>query len=935
MKKGRTGALVLAAVIAASAVLCDITASVKALAAAETAVPFTKYTLTEAELDAAGVQWQGSESFVIYARVTEGGPDSKISASAYLGPDGVGKASTKRLSGRNVLVGNAIQDNIVGLAGTGLYQFPEVKLSRKCQDGGEWLEAYESEFTLTVTIDTEKTDCELLGIVFGNGAVYAYEEGFAPGDIVTESASFDIIVKTQRDLLKMTLDYCEGMDSAKYQPQSWQALQTALSEAKSVYEKEGQEDSVYIEARAALEKVKTAMLFTPTGTAEAPLPYRELTADEIVYEMGVGINLGNTMDGHSNFSPNETSWQSVRTTKAYIKALHDAGFNTVRIPVTWGGTIDRDTYEISGRWMDRVQEIVDYCISQDMYAIINIHHDGAEQSGWLRVAAEDIDAVYEKFECVWRNIAERFKDYDEHLIFESMNEITCMRDDKKNSQEAVDQDTPIIVNLNQIFVNVVRSTGSNNEKRWLAAVAHYANSGNHKQFLLPTDVSDTPHIMFAAHIYKANTNTTWTYDEVYQVVNGLKMMADKFDVPMYLGEYGNRTKEQEGTATGYNDAARAYFSEIVHRACQTAGVVPVVWDQGYGTEGKYQTGLFTYWDRELCVPLFKSITDAMLRGTYLPNNEQHDNWDYTDITESPEIIPITSLALSTEEVMLTIGDSLTVTATTAPADSNDVVLWSTDNDTVATVTRGIIRGRGIGRTTVRAYTQNGTVAKEITVTVNAASGENRAQDITAPAEVAVVKGKSLMLDAGLPEGAEGYLTYKTSDPNVVTVSPTGRIFAVGTGVAYITVTADSGVSRTVRVYSAEDEDIPEAKDDIPISAESAKLSMDAIGDSATLKVKTAAGAVITFVSQDSSVCAVDQSTAVVADENGNAGVTLTAMAVGTATVTAYAANGATVTCEVSVLNEAPSGNAAVWLAAGAAVVVVAAVILLILRKKKA
>ena len=132
-----------------------------------------------------------------------------------------------------------------------------------------------------------------------------------------------------------------------------------------------------------------------------------MTAKEIVEEMGTGWNLGNTMDGHTGFTPMETLWQPYETTKKLMTAVHDAGFNTVRIPVTWGNMIDDENgYAINEQWMSRVQEIVDYCVSQDMYCIINIHHDGAEQTGWLRVGATDLGPVKEKFAGVWKTIAE-------------------------------------------------------------------------------------------------------------------------------------------------------------------------------------------------------------------------------------------------------------------------------------------------------------------------------------------------------------------------------------------------------------------------------------------------------------------------------------------------------------------------------------------------
>ena len=131
------------------------------------------------------------------------------------------------------------------------------------------------------------------------------------------------------------------------------------------------------------------------------LPCKVLTADEMVSEMGTGWNLGNTMDGHNGFTPNETLWQNVETTQEFIKVLHDTGFNNIRIPITWGTMIDdSNDYKIDEKWMSRVQDIVDYAIHMNMYVLINVHHDGAAQSVWLRLASDDSDFVIEKFEAV-------------------------------------------------------------------------------------------------------------------------------------------------------------------------------------------------------------------------------------------------------------------------------------------------------------------------------------------------------------------------------------------------------------------------------------------------------------------------------------------------------------------------------------------------------
>ena len=180
------------------------------------------------------------------------------------------------------------------------------------------------------------------------------------------------------------------MDTSGYQEASVQKLQDALVTAQAVYDKTDSANTVYFSARNALEKVHCNMLFKDSTEQSNPKPFRVLDKDQVIAEMGVGTNLGNTMDGHSGFTPSETAWQGQVTTKKYMKALHDAGYNTVRIPVTWGNMINEDG-SIKEVWMSRVQEIVDYCVSQDMYVIINTHHDDvAKDGGWVSVPMTSI-----------------------------------------------------------------------------------------------------------------------------------------------------------------------------------------------------------------------------------------------------------------------------------------------------------------------------------------------------------------------------------------------------------------------------------------------------------------------------------------------------------------------------------------------------------------
>ncbi len=780
----------------------------------------TETIITITEEDLAGINWQEASKVKVYVKMTEGGPHSVINAMVKLGPDGdngapVGKASSKYLVGSAPLVaksGNMIQTNLVGNAGTGCYVFPDVNLNHTMQDGSAWDEAYANEITVTVTLHTSETNCEFLGLEFNNGAVYPV--GFkAP---VTEAITLDVAPEDKtnqnRDKLQFALDFVAKMNQASYEADSWTGFMNVVDEAKTLLAGTATE-AEYAAMHAKLESTKASMRFVMSDAAANPLPFEALTGDELVFEMGLGTNLGNTMDGHSGFTPSETAWQSAMTTKAYMQALHDAGYNTVRIPVTWGNMITGDIdsgFAINENWLNRVQEIVDYCVSQDMYAIINIHHDGAEQSGWLLVASDEIDEVYYQFEQVWRIIAERFKDYDEHLIFESMNEISCMEGDLKNSAEAIAYDTPIIMNLNQIFVNTVRATGSNNTKRWLAAVAHYANNGSNKEFALPVDsYNDNGGIMFGAHIYKHSTNVSWTYDQIYDVVDGLKRMANKFDVPMYLGEWGNRTYEQAGTATGYNDVERAYFSEITTRACQVAGVVPVVWDQGFGNKGEYETGLYSYWNRTELRPIFPSIIEAMARGTYLKATTLNETYDFTDIVKNPEINKITDIAVA-DTITMKVGEKLNVEATVAPADTNDVVFWSTEDDGVVTAYRGILQAKSVGTTKVHVYSQSGSVEKIINVTVEAVASDVPAVITTDADTYTVVINKNVQIAATVAPATER-VTYKSLNPEIATVNAFGKVTGVAEGAAEIVIAAADGTKKTVKVTVVSSENVKEVR----------------------------------------------------------------------------------------------------------------------------
>ena len=146
------------------------------------------------------------------------------------------------------------------------------------------------------------------------------------------------------------------------------------------------------------------------------------TATELVSFIGTGWNLGNTLDaiGGGNSLSSETSWGNPKTTKAMIDAVKAQGFSAVRVPVSWGNHTTGDNFTIDSKWLARVKEVVDYCIDNDMYVILNIHHDTSTQ--YYYPSSEYKERSVKFVTSIWTQVAKYFKDYDQKLIFETLNE---------------------------------------------------------------------------------------------------------------------------------------------------------------------------------------------------------------------------------------------------------------------------------------------------------------------------------------------------------------------------------------------------------------------------------------------------------------------------------------------------------------------------------
>jgi len=529
-------------------------------------------------------------------------------------------------------------------------------------------------------------------------------------------------------------------------------------------------------------------------TESTQRPFRLMSVKDMVAEMGTGWNLGNTFDGHTGFTPSETLWQSVYTYQELIDAVHDYGFNTVRIPITWGNMI-ADDYSIDEKWISRIQDVVDYCIKNDMYVIINIHHDGAEQAGWIRLAADDPSEMYEKFEGVWHTIADRFKDYDEHLLFASMNEV--VGDD--GSTAGVKADMAVINTLNQIFVDTVRATGSNNTQRWLVCPGRYTNIGvtcnKENGFKLPTDT--VPNRLFVEiHYYdwqfglsETMTTTEWNTNDTTALEKEINMLVDAFTskgIPVIMGEYGSVNKD--------NPTERAHHHEIVNALCKNAGVVPIYWDNGAYDRSKTPDYCFTLIDRETLELVDPETTWGIMRGYYADGSIAA-----ADISKDTPITAAMGITLSTDTVTVAAGEHIKVDAGIIPATSNDTLFWKTSDANVATVLNGgYIHAKTAGTAVITVSAHNGSAFKNIAVTVVPAKGDAVINNI--PEELELELNAYTYLDAALESDYDyDYVTFASSNEDIVTVSSIGKVLAKNQGIAYITTTTATGAVAVTKV----------------------------------------------------------------------------------------------------------------------------------------
>ena len=352
------------------------------------------------------------------------------------------------------------------------------------------------------------------------------------------------------------------------------------------------------------------MLIPCVGSAEEAVVdngvMREgLTALEATRLMGNGINLGNTMEACDNnvgIKTNaplsyETYWGQPKTTQAMIDGMKAAGFDTIRIPVAWmtnATHLYEGDYTIDAGYMDRVEEVVRYARKAGMYVIINDHWDGGWYGMFGSESAETRALAMEAYKGMWQQIAERFRDYSDYLIFESANEELGGRFDENSplycSDSVVtyltdDERYALTNEINQTFVDVVRATGGNNATRFLLIAGYSTNIDQtcDDRFQMPKDTADSK-LMVSVHYYdpwsycgasSAASATKWGKVSDYEYLDQQLAKMTKFTEAGYgvvIGEYGALP-----CSDGLKDNTLAYHTAFLD-ACTKYNLTNCLWD---------------------------------------------------------------------------------------------------------------------------------------------------------------------------------------------------------------------------------------------------------------------------------------------------------------------------------------------------------------------
>lgn len=357
--------------------------------------------------------------------------------------------------------------------------------------------------------------------------------------------------------------------------------------------------------------------------------------------MGMGWNLGNQLDAWANEVANETCWGNAKCTQATMAAIRAAGFRTVRIPVTWLGKVGAaPDYKVDADWLARVAEVVGYAENAGLNAIINIHHDGADSKHWLDIKGASTstsknEAVKAQLKAMWTQIATKFADKGNFLIFECMNEIHDGGWGWGDNRKDGGKQYKTLNEWLQVCVDAIRATGGNNSTRWIGVPGYCTNPDlTMSNLVVPSDAANR--LMVAVHFYDPSNYTLedksseWGHngskskkeswgdeDNVRSVFSKLQNTYVSKGTPVYIGEIGNVHRSTERA-----EAFRRYYLEYVCKAAKTYGMAPIFWDNGSANTGRESSGLFNHATGE-------ALNNGAKIASIMVNAIENDDDDYT------------------------------------------------------------------------------------------------------------------------------------------------------------------------------------------------------------------------------------------------------------------------------------------------------------------
>ena len=334
----------------------------------------------------------------------------------------------------------------------------------------------------------------------------------------------------------------------------------------------------------ALAVSLTTLSFPAPATVKAAdSTMRNITTQQLVNDMGLGINLGNTFESCGSRISNktvtgyETAWGSPVITQNIINGYANEGFGVLRIPVAWSNMMSSD-YTISADYLNRVKTIVDWTIDAGMYAIVNLHWD----SGWVNEFPNNKTESMKKYTAIWTQVSDAFKDYGDYLMFESQNEELGWNSLSTTESYA------LVNEINQKFVDIIRASGGNNPKRHLLISGYNTDIVKtcNSNFKMPSDPANR--CALSVHYYTPATfcileedadwgkcQTTWgTSSDIAELEKYMDMMKNNYvskGVPVIIGEYGCPKNNKDA-------ASVQLFIKSVAEAAYKRDMCPVLWD---------------------------------------------------------------------------------------------------------------------------------------------------------------------------------------------------------------------------------------------------------------------------------------------------------------------------------------------------------------------